>query len=85
MTVPALPPLVEEEMRSLAEGREGRDRKDGLIGPLAVKGITRKWRIHVSPHGGPKLGLFQLMVNLQDGRIRAGIKEAILREVNGFW
>ena len=61
------------------------DGKDGLIGALAVKGITRKWRIHVSPQGGPKLGLFQLMVNLQDGRIRAGIKEAILREVNGFW
>jgi len=43
MTVPALPPLVEEEMRSLDEGREGRDRKDGLIGGLAAtRRILRK-------------------------------------------
>jgi len=46
--------------------REG-DRKDGLVGALAVKRrIIRKWRLHVSLRDGAEFRLSRLTVNLRD-------------------
>ena len=51
---------------------------------MAVKRRTlRKWRLHVSPQDGRELGLSWVRINLQDGRISAGVEAAISREVDG--
>jgi len=70
-------------MRGLGKGQGRGTGKEGLIGDLAVKRMTRKWRLHVSPQDGRELGLSWVRANLQDGRISAGVEAAVSREVDG--
>ena len=72
-------------MRGLGKGQGRGTGKEGLIGDLAVKRMTRKWRLHVSPQDGCELGLSWVRANLQDGRISASVKAAVSREVDGSW
>ena len=47
--------------------------------------MTRKWRLRVSPRGGPELRLSRIRENLRDGSISTGVEAAVWMEVDESW